>query len=168
MRKLTLTAGLVLFRPHFATLFKHLGLIEDRKFGSFEDQVKATNLLIYLSHGQSLDLPKKHLFLERILCGIPPWEILPEPETITPSEQELIDDMLRAVIGQWSALGTTSPEGLRESFIRRDGDIQETDESTILTVAPKAFDMLLDRLPWSISITKLAWMQKPLSVNWRN
>lgn len=168
MHKFTHTAGLVLLWPYFATLFKRLGLIEGRKFGSFEDQVKAINFLIYLSNGQSQDLPQKHLYLERILCGIPSLEILPDPEAITPSEQELIDDMLRAVIGHWSALGTTSVEGLRESFIRRDGDIQETDESTILTVAPKAFDMLLDRLPWSISITKLTWMEKPLTINWRN
>lgn len=168
MHKFTSTAGLVLLWPHYATLFKHLGLIEDRKFGSFEDQVKATNLLIYLSQGQSQGLPQQNLYLERILCGIPPSETLPEPEMINPSEQELIDEMLKAVIVHWSALGTTSVEGLRESFIRRDADIQEIDDGTILTVAPKAFDMLLDRLPWSISITKLAWMEKPLTVNWRN
>ena len=36
-----------------------------------------------------------------------------------------------------------------------------------LTVEPRAFDMLLDQRPWSISIVKLPWMPLPLYVTWR-
>jgi hypothetical protein len=36
-----------------------------------------------------------------------------------------------------------------------------------LKVQPRAFDMLLDRLPWGFSIIKLPWMQGVLHVEWR-
>jgi hypothetical protein len=37
-----------------------------------------------------------------------------------------------------------------------------------LEVAPRTYDMLLDRLPWSISLVKLPWMTAPIHVDWRN
>jgi len=34
-------------------------------------------------------------------------------------------------------------------------------------VEPRSFDMLLDRLPWSIATLRLPWMDRVLHVDWR-
>ena len=79
----------------------------------------------------------------------------------------LVDGLLQSVISQWKVLGNTSIEGLRESFLRREGVLEWHEEQTLLRVSPKSFDMLLDSIPWTINLLKFPWMDKPLHVNWR-
>ena len=71
------------------------------------------------------------------------------------------------MIAEWGALGQTSPDGLRAAFLRRDGQLSAREGGLRLDVAPAAYDMLLDRLPWSFALVKLPWMVAPLHVKWR-
>ena len=75
--------------------------------------------------------------------------------------------LLKSVLSNWPALKNTSIAGLRESFLNREAKLQLQDESWKLIVQSKAFDMLLDGLPWSYSTIKLPWMEKPIYVDWR-
>jgi hypothetical protein len=79
---------------------------------------------------------------------------------------EIVDGLLTAVTQQWSALRETSIDGLRESFLKRDGKLEEED-SFYLKIEQKPFDLLLDQIPWNISKIKLSWMPKILNVEWR-
>ena len=82
--------------------------------------------------------------------------------------QELVDGLLGAVTRQWSALGGTTVAGLREAFLQREGILEYQTDLIRLKVMPKAYDMLLDRIPWSYGVVKFAWMPKPVHVEWRN
>lgn len=75
--------------------------------------------------------------------------------------------MLQAVISHWNALGGTSVQGLRETFLQREGRLQRDEDAWRLRVAPRPFDMLLDRLPWGYATLKLPWMKEVLHVDWR-
>jgi len=58
---------------------------------------------------------------------------------------------------------------LRQSFLMREGRLlrRESDDAWSLTVSTKAYDLLLDSLPWRFSTIRLPWMQTVLHVKWR-
>jgi hypothetical protein len=65
-------------------------------------------------------------------------------------------------------LRNTSPDGLRGTFLIRSGKLCLRDGGDwSLQVESNSFDILLDQLPWGISMIKLPWMEKMLWVEWR-
>ena len=75
--------------------------------------------------------------------------------------------LLSAVVGHWDALKNTGQEGLRETYIKRPGKIsRRNDGDWLLQVESKSYDILLDRLPWGISMVRLPWMARMLRVEW--
>jgi hypothetical protein len=107
------------------------------------------------------------LVLNKLLCGVPPAMPLPREVVLQAREQDAGGQLLQTVISHWNALGSTSVQGLRETFLQREGRLQRDDEAWRLRVAPRAFDMLLDRLPWGYATLKLPWMKGVLHVDWR-
>ena len=61
----------------------------------------------------------------------------------------------------------TTAAGLQEEFLQRPGKLTPGKEFNKLQVEAKTLDILLDRLPWNISLIKLPWMDKMLHVEWR-
>ena len=105
--------------------------------------------------------------LEHLLLGQRRSDVLVEaPDTATVA---LADSLLEAVIAHWGALGTTSPQGLRESFLQRTGVISSdaSSQQVRLEVEARPYDMLLDKLPWTVSPVRLRWMKAPIFVSWR-
>jgi len=159
-------AGLVLLRPYFPMLFERLGLTKENVFINKDTQIKAVHYLQFLVSGQSQT--EEHLiFLNKILCGLEPTTPVPDGIEITPGEEVLMNGLLEAAIAQWSILGSTSIEGYRVSFLNREGKLTEQGDFWELKVNQKAFDMLLDQLPYSYSPIKLPWMKKQMNVIWR-
>ena len=74
--------------------------------------------------------------------------------------------MLGSVIEHWVILKNTSIEGLRESFLQRNGKLTFANNEWLLQVEQKPYDMLLQSLPWNIGIIKLAWMRNILKTEW--
>ncbi len=160
-------AGLVLlhgFIPHF---FDQCGiLLTDQRNISPADQPRAAALLHHLATG-TLDLYEYELDLIKVLLGL----ALPTPLTVaeglvTPADQQEATTLLQAAIGYWRILGNTSEEGLRSSFLLRQGLLYPVDQGWCLRVEGRPFDMLLNHLPWSISLIKLPWMPYPLYIEW--
>ncbi|MEO0974455.1 MAG: contractile injection system tape measure protein, partial [Pseudomonadota bacterium] len=85
----------------------------------------------------------------------------------TAQEREVIEGLLAAMIEHWQVVGKTSVEGLREAFLQREGALRHHDEGWQLQVDQRAYDMLLDRLPWSFTPLRLPWMDEVLQVQWR-
>ena len=84
-----------------------------------------------------------------------------------PSPAE-IKTLLEAAIRHWAALRGTGPDGLRSTFLMRPGMLTADDDGGwLLRVESQAFDILLDQLPWGISMIQLPWMQRLLRVEWR-
>jgi hypothetical protein len=159
-------SGLVLVATYLPRLFKMLGLLEHGEFISAEAAERAVHLLQYLVE-ERCDCPEYMLVLNKILCGLASDHVLIKEIAIGDEERQSIDGMLTAVIQHWGALGNTSVAGLREAFFQREGALRFEDDGWHLQVEEKAYDMLLDRLPWSFSLIKQPWMEHPLYVQWR-
>ena len=157
-------AGLVLLHPFLLKLFEELGIAGEDAILRPE---RALSLLHYLVTGET-ESPEYELVLPKILCGISLTE--PVPLTVAPDETEQIEasNLLGAVIQHWEALRSTTPDGLRGNFLVRPGKVSRKDDGDwLLQVESREFDILLDQLPWGISMIKLPWMKDMLWVEWR-
>ncbi len=159
-------AGLVLAGPYLQRLFTLLKLAQDKAFVDVEAAQRATLLLQYLVSGEAA-APEPEMALNKLLCGLALDTPVPPSVDLTAAEREAADGLLAAMIAHWSALGHTSPAGLRQTFLLREGRLEHADEAWQLHVPPQTFDMLLDRLPWGYSTIKFPWMPEVLHVNWR-
>ncbi len=164
-RHLTARAGLVLLHPFLALLFARLDVLDAARRIVPERLLRARAALQMITDQAPIERPTDPL--EKLLLGLPRDWTHPGTVLTDPPDPALIDGLLRAVIDRWGALGQTSPEGLREVFLRRGGTLQEVENGTRLRVDPGPYDMLLDRLPWGISTVALPWMDLPCHVSWR-
>ncbi|MFS8979423.1 contractile injection system tape measure protein [Cupriavidus necator] len=155
-------AGLVLLHPFLAGFFSKLGVATDDQLS---DADRALCLLHYLCTGQSV-APEHALALSKILCDIPLVAVVESDVGLTDDEKEEAIALLEAVIRHWDALRNTSPDGLRGTFLLRSGKLSERDGEWLLQVESNASDILLDQLPWGVSIIKLPWMKNKLWVEW--
>ena len=71
------------------------------------------------------------------------------------------------MIQHWRILGSTSPAGLRDTFLRRAARLERRDDAWQLAVEPGPFDMLIDQLPWGYATLRHPWMERVIHVDWR-
>lgn len=159
-------AGVVLATPYISRLFSLLKLTESGRFVDEESQERGALLLQYLVTGQS-EAGEHLLTFNKLLCGMKIAKPLRFSITLTDKEKETADGLLVGIIDNWKTVGQTSPEGLRETFLQREGVLNRDKDIWKLQVQTKAFDVLLDSLPWSFSVIKFPWMERVLHVEWR-
>lgn len=162
-------AGLVLLVSYVQRLFAMLDLTRGRVFVNETARVRAVHCLAYLVDGDESGAEHQWV-LNKILCGMD-IDAPIAPAGGLGEARATLDGLITAVIQHWSALGNTSPAGLRQTFLRRDGRLsRRTGEDSghwRLRVKPGPFDMLLDRLPWGYTTIKLPWMAGAIHVEWR-
>jgi hypothetical protein len=158
-------AGMVLMAPYLPRLFGVLGLVADGAFVDPDAAERAVHLLQFAASGAG-STPEYALPLNKLLCGLPLAAPVVAGIEPTPAERETIEGLLEAMIASWSALGRTSVEGLRQSFLMREGELALGPQGWELSVVRGPFDVLMDRLPWSFSIVRFAWMPAPVHVTW--
>jgi hypothetical protein len=155
-------AGLVIVAPYLPAFFRKLNLIEA---GKISDPVTALSLLHFLTFA-TLPQHEAQLVLPKILCGMP----LETPADLATalSEEQLreADELLGAVIANWPILKSTSVEGLRDTFLRREGALELRNAEWSLRIQRTGVDVLLDHLRWTISLIRLPWMPNPLRTDW--
>lgn len=159
-------AGLVLAHPFLPIYFEKLNLLKDRKFRNEAARRRAVRLLHFLAVGD-VEMQEYELALPKLMCELPLNIPIDLSDKLSDEEKEEGIAMLEALISHWGALKSTSPDGLREGFLRREGKLAYSDSGWELSVEQKAMDILLDRLPWGIHIIKLPWMKNMLKVHWR-
>ncbi|WP_298892653.1 contractile injection system tape measure protein [uncultured Psychroserpens sp.] len=159
-------AGVVLIHPFLNSFFKNLNLLEENRFKDFKSQSKAVILLHYLATGENNPL-EYEMVLPKFLCEMPANIPIDHTLSITDEEKEEANNLLVAVLEHWGALGSTTPDGLREGFLSREGKLDHEPTGWKLYVEHKTLDILLDRLPWNLSLIKLPWMKEILKVEWR-
>jgi Contractile injection system tape measure protein len=159
--------GLVLAAPYLPRLFTSLGLMENLKFKDGPAAIRGVRLLQYMVD-QTSDTPWALLAFNRLLCNVGPRAPANPNFEITPREKETIESLILGMIQNWKAIGNTSIQGFRESFLARKG-VLTLDQNNCwhLKVEPKTFDMLLDSLSWSFSTIKHPWMDRVIHVKWR-
>ncbi|MGH1434790.1 MAG: contractile injection system tape measure protein [Lewinella sp.] len=159
-------AGLVILAPYLPRFFEMLEMMEGNFFRTEGDAERAVHLLQYLATGQQ-ETPEHLLVFNKILCGLPLDHPVPSFVEITESEASIVDSLLNGVLQNWDKMKDSTPENLRGSFLIRDGRLEEKGEHWALTVDSKAYDMLLNFLPWTISIVNLPCMKKRVEVDWK-
>lgn len=158
-------AGLVLLHPYLPHLFAHAGIFADGAIAERE-LPRAAALLHFLAtaHDEPLEL---ELGLVKVLLGLAPHDTLSVGGGLLgPGDVQEAETLLAAAIEHWAALGRTSVGGLRRSFLRRPGLLRRAEEGWTLHVESTAFDVLLDRLPWGISVVRLPWMRDTIYTEW--
>ena len=159
-------AGIILVHPFLKILFNRLGMVSGGNFIPEEMKSRAILLLHYVASGLS-EAEEYELTVAKILCELPIDFPLNGLLELTDLEKEEADQMLLALIQQWELLKNTSITGLRESFLQRPGKLFKRNGNLCLQVESSSIDMLLDYLPWNLSIIKLPWMSEMLRVEWR-
>jgi hypothetical protein len=159
-------AGLVLLHPFLPLYLEAVGLWSGESFRDESAQQMAIYLLYYLATKQT-DAPEYELVLPKLLCG---WSLnkpvvrgLDLPEAAVREGEHLLE----TAIAYWEALKNTSPDGLREGFLQREGKLTRSgDGNWKLQVEQQGIDILLSRLPWGLSMVTLPWMDELLIVEW--
>ncbi len=162
-------AGLVILFPFLPMLFMRLNMLsQDRRgFNSNESKVRAIFILQHLMASEDREYDEKDLFLNRLLINYPFNEPLPKRMELNQDELNTIDSLLEAAKTNWEKMRNTSMRGFQEAFLRRAGFIEKTEREWVLTAEERAFDILLDSIPWSYKLVRLPWMENILKVNWR-
>ncbi|MDB5709491.1 MAG: hypothetical protein JWL96_1561, partial [Sphingomonas bacterium] len=163
-------AGLVLLSPYLPALFERLGVLTTDAEGKqhidgIDAMSRAVHLLQYMAD-KRLDAPEHELVLNKLLCGLPTAQPVLPSFAAGPADLELCDGLLGAVVANWPIIAGTSIEGLRETFLQRDGRLRHEEETWRLQVQRKGFDVLVDRVPWSFATIFHRWMPQPLQVTW--
>lgn len=159
-------AGLVLLHPFIGRMMENLGLVEEGDFVSPLARIRAVHLLRDLT-GSDEPHYNHNLLLEKVLCGLPVAYAIPPEWKPTDREKEEIKSLLEAVCDYWRSLSGSSIEALCGSFIRRPGAIERFEDTWTIRVEGNTIDILLDDLPWELSVIFLPWLKKPLAVEWQ-
>lgn len=162
-------AGLVLLAPYLPVWMQRLELCNPGsttpKLDDIDVASKAVHLLQWMVDGRC-DAPEPSLVLNKVLCGLAPDVVVVPRHEPADAELEICEQLLRAVITHWEAIGNTSIAGLRETFLQREARLERSNERWSLKVQRKTLDVLVDQIPWTTSVIGLAWMPYPLHVSW--
>lgn len=160
-------AGLMLLVPFIPRFFANCGVIDGDSAAIRPNSLsRAAALLHYLVRGE-WNIHEFQLPLVKVLLGLHPTFLLPVREgQVRDVDAEEAEALLASAITHWSALKNTSINGLRATFIQRQGLLREDEDGWQLTVERTAVDILLERIPWAFGMSRLPWMKKSVFVQW--
>jgi hypothetical protein len=159
----TALAGLVLLHPFLPQFFRALDIADDEKLLQPD---RAIYLLYFLATGRT-DAMEYELAIPKMLCHFPLTNVVESNISLLADEQEEALALLAAVIRHWEVMKNTGADGLRETFLKRCGKLSQRDDGEwLLQVETNSFDILLEQLPWGISMIQLPWMPGMLRVEW--
>lgn len=163
-------AGLCLLTPWVIRLFGMLDLLaEDKKdLKDMDARIRAIFILQRLVTAEQREYKESDLAFNRVLAACPFNVPLPKNLELTDKEIETVESMLAGVKANWPKMENTSIGGFQRSFIEREGQLEQRENKWVLTVEDKAYDILLDSLPWSYKMIRFPWLKKPISVSWRD
>ena len=85
---------------------------------------------------------------------------------LTNIEIEVTAQLYAAMQQQWPQIKNSSFDGFRVSFLQRHGILTLGEEGWNLVVEQRAYDVLLQTLPWGYGMIKTPWMDKILTATW--
>ena len=155
-------AGAIIIAPFLPALFKKLSLTQEAKILDFQTAILAIQYAI-IGNGK---VEEYDLVLPKILCGLDVDFVIDASMEISGEQKNEVDEMLSSLIEYWSVLKNTSIQGLQETFLRRAGKLSTQENDWLLQVEQKSYDMLLNQLPYNISMIKLPWMKGIVRTEW--
>jgi hypothetical protein len=158
-------AGLIILWPYLTRLFKKFDLIGDGLFRGEEEQIRAMFMLNYLA-GNGSETSEEVMLVPKILCGADLDMPLAAEHVLPDKTKQECRVLLQSVIENWSAIGATSVRGLQETFLRREALIKQKNDSWVFSFERKGTDVLIDRLPYGISLILFKWINYNIHVLW--
>ena len=158
-------AGIILLSAFLKAFFTNLQLLNDKEWKNKDAQYKAVHLLKFLSTGKQ-EMFEYNLTLEKIMCGLAIEEPVPIDVLLEEYETNEAIQLLESVIEHWKALKNTSVNGLRESFLKRDGILTRNENGWLLQVERKTLDVLIDSIPWGYNTIAFSWSEDLIFVEW--
>ena len=158
-------AGLVILAWFFPRLHERCGLLAE---GVFRDEAAAgyaVHLLQYLVAGAS-ETRETALALNKLLCGLTPDTPITMNVELAADHRRHADHLLDEVANRWARGASVSVQGLRRSYLVREGRLEPRDGRWLLRVERRGWDVLLPELDWTFPGPKPAWMPQPLEVDW--
>lgn len=157
-------AGLVLLHAFLPACFETLEyLTPEKQFKNPGSVASAVMLTQYMVSGKH-EYHEQAFALNKVLCGtapdVPVWNA-----ELKRTERREADKLLKSVLKHWDKLGNTTVEGLRTTFLRREGKLIWNDGLFHLYMASGPYDVLLNYIPWPWSMIKLPWMKNMLTVS---
>ncbi|HEU4718443.1 MAG TPA: contractile injection system tape measure protein [Bacteroidia bacterium] len=162
---MTRYGGLVLIAPFLPAFFSELKLLKENSFTDDAAKYKAVHLLHYIATGKT-KAQEYSLMLHKLLCGMKISDPVPKSVRLSRAEKKEAMVFLDDIAEQWTALRTTSGEMIRNTFMRRNGIIEKKDGAWLVRIERGAVDIILNTLPWNISIFKAPWTQQLLHIEW--
>ena len=159
-------AGLIILWPFFYRLFDKCGFLIDKEFKDDESLQKAILLTQYLVTGVT-KCNENELVLNKILCGAPQNSHVDVTVELDELYTDLCDSLLKGVLKNWEKLSNSSVETLRETFLIREGILRPVELDYNLNVIKGPFDMLIETIPWNISIIQTTFMKNRITVDWK-
>ena len=159
-------AGLIILWPFFYRLFDKCNLLIDKKFKNDSAVQKGVILMQYLVTG-SLKINENELVLNKILCGVDLRTPIDVNLEIQDVDLEMCDSLLNGVLKNWEKLNNSSIAALRETFLMREGILKPNELNYNLDIIKETFDMLLETIPWNISIIQTTFMENRINVDWK-
>ena len=159
-------AGLVLVAPFFGMVFNDLGYLDkERDFVTAEARIRAVHFSQFLVTSEQHSA-EGGLMLNKIICGLEVDEPLERFIDLTQPELDAAAEILDSALKHWSALKRTSAPVFQQTFLQREGILTKENGSWLLRIERISADVLIDTLPWTISIIKHPWMKQPVMVEW--
>ena len=166
-RLFTEDAGLVLLHPFFRPLFNRLSLLDEHgKFLTLDHQVRAVHLLKCLVDGFDETQDDNDLLFCKLLCGLPYEFLIDDEFRIQEQEKREICELYGAVLQYWNPFKSSSHESMRQAFVKRKGSVEMIEKGYVVRVSGNSIDILMDELPWEISMFFLPWTS-PFMVEWQ-
>ena len=130
-------------------------------------QFRAIHLLRRIVFPEKEKVHDYELNLCKVLCGVNPAFPIPSDIQFTEVEKNEIDNLLESVINYWTIINGTSIDGFRESFLKRFGTLEKSENMWIVRVEGSTIDILMEDLPWSFSALSYSWSQEVVYVEWQ-
>lgn len=158
-------SGLIILWPYLAAFFTGLELVQDEAFINEEAAHRAVHILQYMATGEE-ETPEHELMLNKLLCGLEVTVPIPLGFSISDTEKEECRNLLQVIVDRWTALKGTSVETIQATFLRKEGILTKEEKGWVLKVERNTVDMLMDKLPWAISIVRLPWNEETIYTEW--
>jgi len=164
-------AGLIILAPYFRHFFSNLGLLNGKEFASREAAWKAIHLVQHAcgfkKESGEEGWSEHELVFNKLICGVPIQDPVPETMELTEQERTEVVELLQAVISNWTIMSRSSVFALQSTFLQKKGRLSKTgNDWELLVERDSAVEILIDKLPWGISMIKLPWNVYTIHTQW--
>lgn len=165
-------AGLVILAAYIPRFFKNLGYVSGKEFVDEESKWKAVHMLQWLVNGDrekgdNTEANEHDLLLNKLLCGIDIAEPVPAFVQLSEKEKDAGIELLSAIIANWPLIKKVSVPAFQVTFLVKEGKLERMAAGWNLFIhRDSTVDLLIDRLPWSISMILFPWNKETIFVEW--